>query len=113
LSGTWRLGEDQTYGFRATIHVEAGEAEGIIDWQPSGPSHLAEGTEQVRGSVESRGVELEGYKTDRGLTPDLYRIDLLGGDDAGEFEGSSRAFGGWDGFMAGTYWFVRESRTAS
>jgi hypothetical protein len=86
-----------------------GSADGVIYWRAvrvHGQAAHYFATEWVYGFIKGRDVELEGYKVERGLSPDSYRITLSGDGEAGTFGGVTRTpLNNWGGRIYGTYVF--------
>lgn len=114
LSGTWRTPIGSEFRLRATIYVQKdGGADGAIYWRAvkvRGGLCCYFGTESVSGSVSGHSVYLLGRHVDPGLALDEYRIHLTGSDEAGRFDGTSRAYGDWSGVLVGTYHFQNRKK---
>jgi hypothetical protein len=112
LSGEWRM-PGCVLHLEATIFAsDDGAAQGDIFWTnvdtPKAPADLA-CTELVRGTAGGMSLDLQGYKIDRPLVRERYRIMLVGEAHAGVFEGASSLHAGvWDGKLSGAYQVVEE-----
>jgi hypothetical protein len=109
LTGTWDM-PHSAFRFRATIFVARdGSAEGRMYWQAvlvhgMRASYFA--TECVRGTVQGRAVELQGYEVEPGIACDGYKITLEGDGESGPFGGITRTWrNDWCGRIGGQYLF--------